>query len=361
MEFGKNIKKLRRDRDMTQEELADALGVTTQAVSRWETSATMPDLSLFPAICYLFDVTSDFLLGVDIGKKEAKIKEIGDRAHRYRSRGYYDEARAILNEGLKEFPRTYSLMCDLAYVEINEGHYAGCIALCEEILAGCTDSMTRHSATQLLCISYPRVGEEEKALELAQSMPGMAISREMLMEFIGSGTKGYEYQQLAMNTMFQFMSNNMRKMNTKLDSGEWAYTEDEVALLWEKAIRFAELIYEDHNYGFYNCHVKEAHMNLARYFAGKQDGEQTLYHLEKAAESVVGFLNFASDKEFKYTCLLFRGMDKGVFSTSDQDNDAKAMLRDMEEEKFNFVWDDERFRQIAERLSERADVWTVGE
>lgn len=107
MDFGKTITKLRHEHDMTQEELADVLGITTQAVSRWETGSTMPDLSLFPAICNLFDVTSDYLLGIDLERKKEKIEKICNRAHDCMSRGYMSEVREILTAGLKEFPKSY--------------------------------------------------------------------------------------------------------------------------------------------------------------------------------------------------------------------------------------------------------------
>jgi transcriptional regulator with XRE-family HTH domain len=64
MTFGQRLKKLRREHDMTQERLADYLGVTPQAVSRWETDAVMPDITLLPAFANLFHVTTDYLLGV---------------------------------------------------------------------------------------------------------------------------------------------------------------------------------------------------------------------------------------------------------------------------------------------------------
>ncbi len=44
---------------------------------------------LLPTLCHLFDVTLDYLLGIDVEQKEAKIEEIAERAHGYSARGYY--------------------------------------------------------------------------------------------------------------------------------------------------------------------------------------------------------------------------------------------------------------------------------
>ena len=51
MSFGKTIKKLRREREMTQEQLAEILSISPQAVSRWETDMAMPDISLIAPLC----------------------------------------------------------------------------------------------------------------------------------------------------------------------------------------------------------------------------------------------------------------------------------------------------------------------
>lgn len=48
MSFGNIIKKLRSDRNMTQEQLAEVLSISAQAVSRWETNIALPDISLLP-------------------------------------------------------------------------------------------------------------------------------------------------------------------------------------------------------------------------------------------------------------------------------------------------------------------------
>lgn len=61
MELGKKIKQLRLNKGVTQEALANALGVTYQAVSRWENETTMPDISLLPQISVFFGVSIDEL------------------------------------------------------------------------------------------------------------------------------------------------------------------------------------------------------------------------------------------------------------------------------------------------------------
>lgn len=61
--LGSRIAELRRKKNMTQEDLANALGVTPQAVSKWENDLSCPDIALLPQLARLFDVTTDELLG----------------------------------------------------------------------------------------------------------------------------------------------------------------------------------------------------------------------------------------------------------------------------------------------------------
>lgn len=70
--LGSRIAELRRKKNMTQEDLANALGVTPQAVSKWENDLSCPDITLLPQLARLFDVTTDELLG-NIGRPETTL------------------------------------------------------------------------------------------------------------------------------------------------------------------------------------------------------------------------------------------------------------------------------------------------
>ena len=77
LNIGENIRRLRRGADMTQEQLADKLGVSYQSVSRWENGTTYPDMEFLPALAGIFGVTVDELLGCDeIRRKEAVAEKM---------------------------------------------------------------------------------------------------------------------------------------------------------------------------------------------------------------------------------------------------------------------------------------------
>ena len=81
LKIGERIRELRRSADLTQEELADRLGVSPQAVSRWESAAGYPDTETLPRLANCFGVTLDSLFGYD-GDRERRVAELLDESDR---------------------------------------------------------------------------------------------------------------------------------------------------------------------------------------------------------------------------------------------------------------------------------------
>ncbi|MBQ8552145.1 MAG: helix-turn-helix transcriptional regulator [Clostridia bacterium] len=374
MNIGSTIKKLRRAKDMTQEDLAEYLNVSVSAVSQWEAGKTAPDLSLIPPLCSLLNVTSDELLGIDLEAKQKRIDEITDEAHSYSSRGYGKRAHEILSAGLREFPDSFEIMFFLMYDSFNssrDNSYSKeererfrdeAVRIAELILEKCTDDGKRHSAIQILCFIYPEIGKRERAAELAGKMPTMVISKEFLATRIYSGSEGYESDKYLLDNLIQHLSNQIVASGRKRDNGEFYYTDDDRAVLRDKRIAFLELMYEDGDMGFYHCHLARTHENQARYYAKGANAAKTLAHLEKAAEHAIGFVKYAAaiNNTHTYTCtsLLFRDHTHNTsFTTGSSENDAMELLRDMEASIYDFVRDKPEFVAVTDRLKVYADKW----
>ncbi len=71
--LSENIKRLRRKRDITQETLAQFLGVSFQSVSKWERGESYPDMTMLPEIAGFFGVSTDELLGVNRAAAEEEL------------------------------------------------------------------------------------------------------------------------------------------------------------------------------------------------------------------------------------------------------------------------------------------------
>ena len=112
--IAQRLRDLRRKRGNTQEDLARHLGVSTQAVSKWERSEGWPDLSLLPAIASYYAVTVDHLLGVDIEERRRRVASITNHYNQIRAQKNADglpdngyrikEGIDYLRDAVKELP-----------------------------------------------------------------------------------------------------------------------------------------------------------------------------------------------------------------------------------------------------------------
>ena len=93
--IGENIRNFRKKNDLTQEALADRLGVTYQSISRWENGITYPDLELIPAIAEVLAVTVDELLGMPQIEKEKRAVEAFDELRRECMKHDYDADKIV--------------------------------------------------------------------------------------------------------------------------------------------------------------------------------------------------------------------------------------------------------------------------
>ncbi len=186
--FGEILKDLRRKNDITQEELADILGVTSQSVSRWEKGACYPDMELLPAIAYYFNVTVDDLLGMNEIRSRERLNAIFTEALNLERESKYEDAVGVFRAALKNFPDNLELASELALAlskceSVNNKKEA--IALSEKVLARCTNEKIRSTVRANLCYLYRDCGFNDKAEETARTLPHIWECREIhLREFV---------------------------------------------------------------------------------------------------------------------------------------------------------------------------------
>lgn len=110
MTMGQIIRNLRKGRGYTQEELAERLNVTFQTISKWETDSGMPDISQIVPLAKIFDVSTDFLFGIDktFETEEAlKIVSYANSVQEYGKLDTFLKSYDILMDGLKKYPNNY--------------------------------------------------------------------------------------------------------------------------------------------------------------------------------------------------------------------------------------------------------------
>ena len=111
MTIGQRIREQRRKAELTQEQLAELLSVSPQAVSRWETDAAMPDISLLLPLCNLFGVSADYLLGMETYEKDLRRAEFDEAFKDYWKHDDKEKNYEIACRAAAEYPG------DMPYLE----------------------------------------------------------------------------------------------------------------------------------------------------------------------------------------------------------------------------------------------------
>lgn len=358
MSIGTTIKKLRRERDITQEQLAEYIGISSQAVSQWETDKTAPDISQLPLLAHIFDVSTDEILGVDLQKNEERIQAILDEAQVFYAKGEFGEAVKILEDGLRKFPRSYKIMANLAENYSNFGKFPESIDLCQKILSECTDSEVRYYTHQTIIFAYANSGDDNKAMEYAKELPHAWFSREDAFFFLLGGSDDEEREKASNNIReyISFITGRLMKCLYQLSFTALGYSEEDSIKLLKQVVTIGETIFCDGDYHFNAQFIEFAYRNMSLIYAEKHDVENTLHCLSRECEFIIHFLTY-DDKE-KKTSPAVRGYCDGGWIPSPDGNDANDMLKQIELDEestvYDFIRDDPRFKTIIARLEKYA-------
>ena len=364
MSFGNIIKKLRLDNSMTQEQLAEVLSISPQAVSRWETNTALPDISLLPAIANYFDVTTDYLLEVDVSAKEKEIKKIIDSSREYTSRGLWSKGIEVLRDALRKYPSAHALSSELAYtlyglpsevenIPDNErqAQFREMIALEEDVLANSKDTTLRYDATQLLCYAYKELEMLEKAEALAQTMPHTHQCYENLLVSISDKTKRYRRMQQAFLLHLQQTLLGITCNCAPLDDGSRPYTTEEVITLNKKAIDILNIVFENGDYGtLYSLYLTQYLLNIAAFYARLNNRDEAMHYLTLAKEQAIRNDQEDPNAIQTHTSLIVRGYKYQSVFYGNNENNSLHQLNEMKDGVYDFIREDEEFKSIIEEL-----------
>lgn len=371
MSIGTTIKKLRRERDMTQEQLAEYLGISACAISQWECDRTAPDISQIPLLVRIFGVTSDELLGISDLNKEAEIMRLHEEIYELSRIGKKRESFDLAEKAHKMYPDSYDLMyafsSQFVYVYYDKNFpedekkklLAESVKLLEAIIVGCTDEDLRLNAMDNIIWMYRESGQLEKAKETASKFPILCESRPFQRVAATSGDERIDaHIDLLYHGLIQHLLNSMVK-NYKDSSGKRFFSHSEMCVLYKKMIDILKIIFENGDLGFYFSESSDAHKFIAKYYAQEGDAENALTYLEGAADAVIAYLRDYYQKDYTHTSLLFKGVTtsgKEIWYQSN-DNDASNLLSEMKKAHYDFIRTDERFTAIEEKLAPFAGKW----
>lgn len=198
LKLGEKIKSLRKQKNISQEVFANYLGVSFQAVSKWENGNTMPDVTMIPAIASFFGVSTDELFDFNLYEAEKQVETICLEAYQYR---FSDSKKSeqILREGLQRFPGNDIILNNLLYTLDYNTRADEVITLCKSLIESTRDDSVKYDACRILATCYKENGQTDLVKPALESIPEIYFSKLELMASLLGGEESYEAAQKQKN------------------------------------------------------------------------------------------------------------------------------------------------------------------
>lgn len=388
LNLGTKIRELRHRDGRTQEALADVLGVTSQAVSRWEANGSYPDMEMIPAIANFFGITIDELFGYQ-NDREAKINRIIAQIDSFhmKSRGddnWVDECIAILHEGLAEFPQNERLMITLAdtlseagwrrhkewlyydeagFIQHNydqhkkNAYWSEAVKVCENLLEIASDNVIVTKAISILVLLYRNMGETEKAISCAMKMPSLENCRELLLAAATDGKEKAKY-------IGEFLMKSVRELSEQIVYGLLAnrnHCDSDLPIEKVKGtISIFHMICDDGNMGLYHGDLIKLNLYLSRLQWERGYQDEAFVSLDEALEHAKALESLCDGKEHALTAPLVSFVK---FHTDIQKGIAKMLPSDWpfwcnpdDDESESTIKEDPRWKAWVKRTQACGDI-----
>ncbi len=198
MKLGEKIKTLRKQKNISQEVLAQYLGVTFQAVSKWENGTTMPDVATIPAIASFFGVSTDELFDFNLYETQKQVEAIVNEHSRYWDTDKR-KAEQIIRDGLKKYPGNDILLnCLIGVLELPE-RSDEVISVAKALIESTRYDEVRFDAYRIMAEAYAAQGDLSAAKDAIEHIPEIYFTKLEVAARLLSGEEMYEAAQKQKN------------------------------------------------------------------------------------------------------------------------------------------------------------------
>lgn len=315
MTFGTIIKDLRLKHNMTQERLAELLNISPQAVSRWETGAAMPDISLLPPLSNLFSVTTDYLLSMDTYQKDLRKAEFNEAFFEYWKHDDKQKNYEIAVQAVAEYPGNMEYMEWLAsaefYVAFKNDEEGFCRLLDSAIkhykivLDSNPPKALRDKALHGIVLSYHWRGDLESAKQYALTEEDAERRDDLLLWCLEGEEKKRHCQTLSEEKLRAFI------LSLQLGCKTLAVCDAIEQVLYA--------LFPDGNFQFHHNLLTYNFIDKAFFLCGEQKYDEAVAALTKARHHAEQDTLFSKQDHYRYTAPLFHlvGGEKPISDSAD--------------------------------------------
>jgi len=323
MSFGQIIKTLRREADMTQEDLAELLSISPQAVSRWETDVAMPDISLLPPLANLFNVTTDHLLEMETYQKDLRKAEFDDAFHEYWNHDDKEKNYQIAKRAAAEYPGNMEYIEWLAsaeyYVAMPKSEESEYTRLLESsakhykiVLENTKDPKLYGKALFgiVLALSCDHKKQEAKEYALLEQDEE---KRDELLCWCLEGEERKRHSQHLMNT----------KLNSFLFQLKFGQDSPEV---YEAVEKILNVMFPDGNFQYYHNVLQYNSLKMACHYCGIKQYDSALEELKKARYHAEEMTKINRSHTIRFTAPLFSLIEEKHTVTESETTDVDDFI-----------------------------------
>ncbi|MBE6747071.1 MAG: helix-turn-helix domain-containing protein [Ruminococcaceae bacterium] len=233
MNIGNKIKELRKKQGITQEQLAESIGISFQAVSKWENKIALPDITLTPVLAGYFGVSMDELFGFSLKEIEQDVENIAEEAHKYRESNPL-KSRQILEAGLEKYPENDILLNNLLYVMNYSEEPDKTIAVADRLIEKTARTEVKYDALRFLAYAYKAKGDYDSAEAAIEQIPEIYFTKLTEQAYLLSGNAKFEAAKKQKMISFENLIQMMWKLAECYEENgntDKAITEVEKALM----------------------------------------------------------------------------------------------------------------------------------
>ncbi len=260
MSIGTTIKKLRKEKDFTQEQLAEYLSISPQAISQWETDKSAPDVYQIPVLARIFNVSADVILEINTTAAEEEIREFLKTYAELQNIGKKLEAFDLTVAMYNKYPSDFrviekyilELFGDPHYGEEplgEEVHKEEIEKLCTLVIRDCTDQQIRYNAYSTMMVIYSNRGDMKSAEKLCGYFPESSYDTEPeLLEQLYVRTDRQLYAKKSRENIADYTTVLVQKL---WNLARLVISDDADRLtVYQKSLALLELIHEDEEIGY---------------------------------------------------------------------------------------------------------------
>lgn len=327
--IGEKIKQLRQRDGRKQEDLAVALKVSPQAVSRWESNGGYPDMDLIPAIANYFNISIDELFGYSRDRQK-KLDDILKKADKLlNEQGDMTDCVKMLRLAADEFPSEPKVLIKLGYAlnmhgwkcygarcyttdgsdyahedcEYNSGniYWQEEIRVFEKVLSMDIPTDDRDTILFMLISVYAQMGQTDKAKALVQKQNSIVCSKELLMPKATNSEGRDRYQGEAIIKLLTELKNVItNSVCTKIS----CFTQQTGIKIFIDLAKFYESVFSDGRCGTVHYDICELYVHAAVYEARFGSLETAFEYFCKGFEHYKLFQSVLLMDEYQYTAPL---------------------------------------------------------